>query len=185
MIDPTRRSEPAESTASGLATDAVLDGIEQCARTISREFEHWADPHARGPGLYFLVTDDTATEFAAPMGSNRWPTEDCPTVLDDVHAFHRTARGVAVSCDGAVVVQADGTIEEPMVRAEQLSTTDDENTANPSYADWMGARHMSALETSTRDAVIAAITLSEENGRVTMFVDGTYEGVLATPSMTD
>ena len=44
---------------------------------------------------------------------------------------------------------------------------------------------MSALETSTRDAVLATITLSEADGRVTVFRDGTYEDVLATPSMLD
>ena len=43
------------------------------------------------------------------------------------------------------------------------------------YADWMGTRHMSALETSTRDAVFAVVTLSEENGRVTVFRDGDYD----------
>ena len=34
---------------------------------------------------------------------------------------------------------------------------------------------MSALETSTRDAVFAVVTLSEENGRVTVFRDGDYD----------
>ncbi|WP_338739714.1 hypothetical protein [Haloplanus salilacus] len=45
----------------------------------------------------------------------------------------------------------------------------------------MGARHMGALETSTRDAVAAAITLSEEDGRVTVFDDGAFEDVGVTP----
>jgi len=75
MIDPSRQSEASESTHGGDGVDAVLSRIEQCARTISREFEHWDDPHARGPGLYFVVTDDAPPAFAAPMGSNRWPTE--------------------------------------------------------------------------------------------------------------
>ncbi|WEL27507.1 Diadenylate cyclase (plasmid) [Haloferax volcanii] len=44
----------------------------------------------------------------------------------------------------------------------------------------MGARHMSALETSTREEVVATITLSEEDGRVTVFTDGTFEDSLAT-----
>jgi DNA integrity scanning protein DisA with diadenylate cyclase activity len=47
--------------------------------------------------------------------------------------------------------------------------------AAPTYADWMGARHMSAVDTSTRDPVVAAVTLSEEDGRVTVFEDGAYE----------
>jgi len=41
----------------------------------------------------------------------------------------------------------------------------------------MGARHMSALEASTRTNVVATITLSEENGRVSVFVDGEHRMV--------
>jgi len=37
----------------------------------------------------------------------------------------------------------------------------------------MGTRHMSALETATRGAVFAVVTLSEENRWVTIFRDGT------------
>jgi DNA integrity scanning protein DisA with diadenylate cyclase activity len=39
----------------------------------------------------------------------------------------------------------------------------------------MGAKHMSALETSIREEVLWVITLSEEDGRVTTFLDGTYQ----------
>jgi len=42
------------------------------------------------------------------------------------------------------------------------------------YADWIGARHMSALETSLREEVVTTITLSGETGRVTRFHDGEY-----------
>ena len=34
---------------------------------------------------------------------------------------------------------------------------------------------MSALETSTREEILAAITLSEEDGRMTIFINGTFE----------
>ena len=53
------------------------------------------------------------------------------------------------------------------------------------YAGWMGARHMSALETSTRKEVIAAVTLSEEDGRVTVFTDGRFEASPAKSLMID
>ena len=36
----------------------------------------------------------------------------------------------------------------------------------------MGTKHLSALEASTRKQVLWAITLSEEDGRVTTFLDG-------------
>jgi DNA integrity scanning protein DisA with diadenylate cyclase activity len=42
------------------------------------------------------------------------------------------------------------------------------------YADWMGTKHLSAAESSVREAVLAAVTLSEENGRVTVFEDGEH-----------
>jgi diadenylate cyclase len=34
---------------------------------------------------------------------------------------------------------------------------------------------MSALDTSLRDDVVTAVTLSEEDGRVTVFTDGAFE----------
>ena len=43
------------------------------------------------------------------------------------------------------------------------------------YADWMGARHMSAVDTSLRRDVVATVTLSEEDGRVAVFKNGTFE----------
>jgi DNA integrity scanning protein DisA with diadenylate cyclase activity len=61
-----------------------------------------------------------------------------------------------------------------MVRLKQLSTDGDDVNNDLPYAGWMGARHMSALETSTRAAVSVVVTLSEEDGRVTIFSDGTF-----------
>lgn len=34
---------------------------------------------------------------------------------------------------------------------------------------------MNALDTSLRDDVVATVTLSEENGRVTVFADGEFD----------
>jgi DNA integrity scanning protein DisA with diadenylate cyclase activity len=39
----------------------------------------------------------------------------------------------------------------------------------------MGTKHLSAVEISTRPEILAAVTLSEENGRVTVFENGSYE----------
>lgn len=85
------------------------------------------------------------------------------------------ATEVAYACDGVVVVHPDATIQEEMVRITQLSATDREQFGVLPYADWMGTRHMSALETSTRAEILAAITLSEEDGRLTIFMDGAFE----------
>lgn len=39
----------------------------------------------------------------------------------------------------------------------------------------MGTAHLSAIEVSVRSEALAAITLSEENGRVSGFEAGSYE----------
>jgi DNA integrity scanning protein DisA with diadenylate cyclase activity len=124
-------------------------------------------------------------DFATPMGTNRWPLEGCGTVFAEIAVFLEAAQRVALSRDGAVVVHSDGTIEEAMVRINQLSTDGCSGNTDLSYAEWMGTRHMSALETSTRQEVIAAITLSEEDGRVTVFTDGTFEDSVATSLVTE
>ncbi|WP_251331250.1 diadenylate cyclase [Haloplanus pelagicus] len=173
--DPIYSSATPEPKPDDSDIEAVLERIERCANDISLGFERWDEPYARGPGLYFVVKRDSAADFATPMGTNRWPVEDCATVFAETGTFLETAQSISLSCDGAVVVRSDGTIEEAMGRAKQLAPADCRRNDGLPYAGWMGARHMSALETSTREEVFAAITLSEEDGRVTVFTDGTFE----------
>jgi hypothetical protein len=175
MSDSTERPRPADTEGDAVPESAVLDRIRCCAESVSTAFERWDDPHVRGPGLYVVVERDSTAAFADPIGSNRWPVEDCSSVFAPAGALFETARSVAVTCDGAVVVHSDGTIRPEMVRLRQLTAAEEETAGPLSYADWMGTRHMSALETSTREAVFAVVTLSEENGRVTVFRDGTYD----------
>lgn len=154
---------------------AIVERVRSCVERIRREFDRWDDPHAQGPGLYFVIENDTATAFTEPMGTNHWPVDDCASVIASPEGLFEAAKEVAYACDGAVVVHPDATIQEKMVRITQLSTTDREQLGELPYADWMGTRHMSALETSTRAEILAAITLSEEDGRLTIFVDGAFE----------
>ncbi|MDT3433661.1 DNA integrity scanning protein DisA nucleotide-binding domain protein [Haloarcula sp. 1CSR25-25] len=175
MSDSTERQRSADTDGEAVPENAVLDRIRGCVESVSLAFERWDDPHVRGPGLYVVVERDSTAAFSDPIGVNRWPVEDCRSVFGHSGALFETARSVADTCDGAVVVRRDGTIRPAMVRLRQL-TTAEEATGDPlPYADWMGTRHMSALETSTRDAVFAVVTLSEENGRVTVFRDGDYD----------
>jgi len=81
---------------------------------------------------------------------------------------------VAFRCDGAVVVAADRTIQEQMVRVRTPNATEMLEVPSIDYADWMGTKHLSALEVSLREEVLASVTLSEENGRVTVFRDGKH-----------
>ncbi|WP_380675078.1 diadenylate cyclase [Salinigranum sp. GCM10025319] len=183
-------TDPIYSSAIELKSDdadieAILERIEACVKDISLGFKRWDDPYARGPGLYFVVEGDSKAEFAAPMGSNRWPVEDCGTVFAETDTFLEATQRVARSHDGAIVVHSDGTIEEAMVRVDQRSPTECRRTDDLPYAEWMGTRHMSALETSTRKEVVATITLSEEDGRVTVFTDGTFDDSLATSLVID
>jgi DNA integrity scanning protein DisA with diadenylate cyclase activity len=49
----------------------------------------------------------------------------------------------------------------------------------------MGTRHMRALETATREEVVAAITLSGEDGRITIFTDEGFEDYQRTMGEED
>lgn len=163
----------AEADAEDFAP--ILDRLGCCIEAVSLDFDGWGDAHTKGPGLYFVVARDTLGEVIEPMGRNRWPIEDCETVFVDDETLIRTARSVARSCDGAVVVHPDGTFGEAMVRVAHPPKPSRGRFADLPYADWMGARHMSALETSAREAVAATLTLSEEDGRMTVFRDGRFE----------
>jgi len=68
-------------------------------------------PHASGSGLYFVADRKSIPEVVAPLGTNRWPVEDCSSVFSPTDVFHETAGTVGSSCDGAVVVYNDGIIE--------------------------------------------------------------------------
>ncbi len=164
-----------------------------CCEGISLEFEGYGEEHTRGPGLYFaIVSGRSVAPFAEPMGSNVWPTDTASHAIDDWDAFYKSASTVARSCDGGVCLGVDGTILEQMVRFQNVR--DDElpdgvSVSDLEYADWMGARHMSAVEISLRPEVLATVTLSEETGRVTTFNDGRYvttsRGELGSPWRED
>lgn len=62
-----------------------------------------------------------------------------------------------------------------MVRVNQLSTAERARIDEFPYAGWIGTCHMSALETAPREEVVAAITLSEEDGRITIFTEERFE----------
>ena len=151
----------------------LMDQIRYTAESLSMEFDQWGEPYVSGPSLYLLIVADVNFDaYTDPMGDNRWPVERCQVATESPHGFTQVARDVAFSRDGAIVVTGDGTIQEQMVR---VRSAPDETTARATYADWMSAKHLSALEVSTRTEVLAAVTLSEEDGRVTVFNDGQYE----------
>lgn len=147
--------------------------IHDCIEGISLGFDNYDDDRIKGPGLYItIVSTRSVAAFAEPMGANTWPTEMCSNVSDDLDQFYNAAQTVAQSRDGGVCIGVDGTILEQMVRFKNVSgdeLTEGMSTSGLTYADWMGARHMSAYETSLRPEVVTTITLSEESGRVTTF----------------
>jgi diadenylate cyclase len=154
----------------------LMDQIRYTAETLSLEFDQWGDQYVKGPSLYFLIVAEVSfAEYTDPLGGNRWPTERCRVVTDSPETFNKVARDVAHSRDGAVIVTADGTIQRQMVRVRSPSQDDLPPDTDIQYADWMGTKHLSAVETSLREDVLWAVTLSEENGRVTTFLSGTYQ----------
>ena len=114
-------------------------------------------------------------EYPDSLGENQWPTETCRVVDSALDTFVEAARTVAFERDGAVLISTDGTIQRQMVRIETPGTdelADREGTVQ--HADWMGTKHLSAAGISVPDEVWAAVTLSEETGRVTVFEDGSF-----------
>jgi len=143
--------------------------IRYCLEDISLSFDSWESPGHKAPGAYIAVVSGwSVASYADAMGDNRWP-EYGRDVLADIDAFYDAARRVTDSCDGAVVVGVDGVVNEQLVRFRSPDDVDVE------YEPWMGARHMSALDISTREDVVATLTLSQENGRVSAFENGTFE----------
>ncbi|MDS0477884.1 diadenylate cyclase [Natrinema sp. 1APR25-10V2] len=156
----------------------LIDCVRYTLEGISLDFDRWGDRYVKGPGMYVaVVTGPTVAEFADPMGHNRWPTDRCRAVRLDLETFFETAQEVAMTRDGAIVVSVDGVVQEQMVRFRDLVPGDleDADGGRAEYEDWMGSRHMSALDTSQRANVIATVTLSEETGRVTIFERGSFD----------
>ena len=158
----------------------MIDTIRYCLEGLSLAFDRWGEEHVTGPGFYIAIVSGTSVEgYADPMGTNYWPVEICQTVFGDLDRFYDAASRVAFESDGAVIASIDGVLQHRMVRLKDLPHADlDTRTEEAmTYADWMGSRHMSALDTSLREDVVATITLSEATGRVTVFSDGRYESV--------
>lgn len=155
----------------------LIDVVRFCLEGVGLSVDRWDEPDVRGPGLYFaVVSGQSVADYADAMGTNRWPTDAPDDVLADVDGFSRAASTVARSRDGAVVVGVDGIVQEQLVRFRDLPSTAPDGAERPvRYADWMGARHMSAADTSARDAVVTTLTLSGESGRVTVFEDGAFD----------
>jgi len=154
----------------------LMDQIRYVAESMSIGFDQWDEPYVSGPSLYFLIVAETDfASYTDPLGGNTWPTDRCKVVSRSSEAFRRAAEDVAFSRDGAVVVTGDGTIQEQMVRVRSPAYGEITGVEGLTYPDWMGTKHMSALETSLRNNVLWAITLSEEDGRVSTFLNGTYQ----------
>jgi diadenylate cyclase len=151
----------------------TVDLLTYIAEDVSLGFDRWSNRYVRGPSLYFVVISEVRFDsFVDPLGTNRWPVETARALPADLTQAARVATDVAFDRDGAVVVAADGTFQEQMVRVRSVL---DSAMMDTEYPDWMSAKHLSALEASTREEVLAAVTLSEENGRVTVFRDGSFD----------
>ena len=157
--------------------DEMIGIVRYCLEAVSLGFDRWEEDHVSGPGFYLAIVSGTSIkDYADPMGANEWPVEICRNVFGDIEEFHQAALTVSMTIDGAVVASIDGALLEQMVRIKDpnhqvLAARSDAQVA---YEDWMGSRHMNALDTSLPDDVVATITLSEENGRVTVFTDGCF-----------
>jgi hypothetical protein len=168
-------NHPDALRAEYATSQELMDLVRYAAETLSLEFTRWDEQYVTGPSLYCLIVADIDFgDYTDPLGGNVWPVEWCEVVANDPESFIEAARDVAFTRDGAVIISGDGTVQEQMVRVRNLNSRKSERE-DVVAAEWMGTKHLSALEASTRRQVLWAITLSEEDGRVTTFVDGTYK----------
>lgn len=159
------------------SVEGIVRRLLDFAESISVTFDSWEEPYSKGPGLYVaVIADHSYDAYADPMGNNTWPVEDCPRIDVDDDTFSEALEEVTFANDGAIVVSVDGVFQEQMVRFRDYRD-DVANDEELAYEDWMGSRHMSALETSLRPAAVSTVTLSEESGRVSLFDDGKVQSV--------
>jgi hypothetical protein len=171
---PNTPTDPALVTDHSRVNN-LINRLVDVAESLSATFDRWEERYVSGPSLYFVVVADANYgQYADPLGTNTWPTDTCRIVTDHLGSFVTAAKEVAFSCDGAIVVTVDGTVQRQMVRIRSPSAAEAERREGVDYAGWMGTKHLSAAEISTRQEVLAAVTLSEETGRVTVFEDGGY-----------
>lgn len=162
--------------ASHARVQELRERLREYVEGIALGFDRWGEDRIFGPGAYIaIVAGPTLSDYADPMGGNRWPADAPRDLFDDPDGFYEALESVSFSCDGALVVAVDGVVVPQFVRFRDVDTAE-----GMPYADWMGARHMSALDVSTRDDVVATVTLSQASGRVTVFEDGTYESTERT-----
>ena len=153
--------------------ERTVDLLTYLAEDVSLGFDRWDDRYVRGPSLYFLVLSGARSgSFVDGLGANRWPVGRARVLPEEFTSAVDVASDIAFEHDGAVVVSADGTLQKQMVRVRSMSG---HAIPDADYPEWMSAKHLSAYEASTREAVLAAVTLSEEDGRVTVFQDGTFD----------
>lgn len=171
---PEKRDDPLNVEYE--TVPALIELLLASVESISLDFDRWGEDHVRGPSLYFVVvTGIHSGTYADPLGDNRWPIETCRVVSNDLDSFVEAASIVGFEHDGAVIVSVDGTVQERMVRIKSLNDTEEsELSKDIEYPKWMGTKHLSAIETSSRSEVLAAITLSEVDGRVTVSEDGEF-----------
>ncbi|MDZ7702353.1 MAG: diadenylate cyclase [Halobacteriales archaeon] len=156
----------------------LIDFITYAVESVSLGFDRWDEEYVRGPGVYFVVvTGVHSRDYADPLGENTWPVETCRVITENLDGFVEAAETVGHTRDGAVIISTDGTVQEQMVRIKSPSDREKAELGDETveYADWMGTKHLSAIEVSVREEVVAAITLSEENGRMSIFEDGEYD----------
>lgn len=173
--DTTRRLSDTSLRVEHSKSGGIIRRLVDVSESLSAEFGKWGEQYVSGPSLYFvLVADANYDSYTDPLGENKWPINTSRLATGQLDAFVSATREVAFSCDGAIVVTVDGTVQEQMVRVKSSASPTEERREEIEYADWMGTKHLSASEVSTRDEVLAAVTLSEENGRVTLFQDGNF-----------
>lgn len=98
----------------------IVESIQACVDQISRAFDQWNDQETHGSGLYIDNENHATIGFTEPMGTNRWPVEDCPSGHAAPVTLLEAATDVANACDGAIQGVAFYNRQEP--RADDVGS---------------------------------------------------------------
>lgn len=156
---------------------------------LSYEFDNYGaetgqGPKVKGPGAYavFPATYDIS-QFADSPESNPFRDLDEDQYLpadvgdyiplEDRSEIYENIKEIADSGDQAMVFWPNGKIDDSNFRF--LDPRDEEIMEKVSDQSDHSTRHQSAAETSARPQVIETVALSEEDGTVTRYRDGSKE----------
>ncbi len=170
-------SEVEQGPTQDRRINRYISTAERYLKEISYEFRGKYDPDMEvevpetedpydKPGLLMVFVDGRNVLEDIGNKGPKWDHMDIAQYLDDEEAFEEL-RDISLYEDKGLAVLPHGKIVDS--RYAFIQYTPDDKDIDDRYP---GMRHDIGVQNSARDYVHACLTLSEESGKVTRFVDG-------------